>query len=145
MLEKLDNDYKEALRNKESLKVTVLRTIKANIKLRAIDKKTDLTEEEITEVISKEIKQRKDSITEFTKASRMDLVTKEQEELDLLMIYMPKQLTSEELDKIIEEVFTKVNPTSSKEIGQVMKEITPLVKGKTDMKLLMDIIKNKLS
>lgn len=143
MLEKLDNDYKIAFKNKEMVKVTVLRTIKSNIKLKAIDKKRDLEEEEIIEVITKEIKQRKDSINEYTKASRFDLVTKEQEELDILNEYLPKQLTACELDEIITSVFNKVNPTSSKEIGLVMKEITPLVKGKTDMKELMDIIKNK--
>ena len=144
MIEQIETDYKAALKNKETLKVTVLRTIKANIKLKEIDKKDKLTEEELVMVVSKEIKQRKDSIEEFTKANRMDLVEKEEAELNILTAYMPTQLTSEELDKIIDEVFGKVNPTSSKEIGMIMKEITPLVKGKTDMKELMNIIKNRL-
>lgn len=145
MKDRLNVEYKEALLNKDSNKVMILRTIKSNVKLREIDKKSELTEEEIIEVVSKEIKQRKDSINEFSKANRMDLVDKEQAELDILMAYMPVQLRKEELDVIIEEVFSNVNPTSTKDIGNVMKEITPLVKGKTDMKELMDIIKCKLS
>lgn len=145
MIERLDNDYKDSLKAKDSLKVMVLRTIKSNIKLKTLDKKSDLTEEEITDIIGKEIKQRKDSITEFNKANRLDLVEKEQNELNILMEYMPTQLSEEELNEIISKVFDLVNPTSSKDIGNVMKEITPLVKGKTDMKVLMEIIKGKLS
>lgn len=145
MIEKLENDYKVALKSKDSLKVMVLRTVKSNLKLKALDKKSELNDEEITEVISKEIKQRKDSIVEFNKANRTDLVEKEQKELDILINYMPVQLTDNELGGIISEVFLKIKPSSSKDIGLIMKEITPLVKGKTDMKELMEIIKSKLN
>lgn len=88
---------------------------------------------------------RNDSITEFKKANRLDLVTKTEEEIEVLKKYLPEQLSIEEIDKIIDEVFEIVKPESQKDFGKIMKEIMPKVKGKADMKLISDKIKEKLN
>ena len=87
---------------------------------------------------------RNDSITEFSKANRTDLVEQYQKEITLLEGYMPEQLSIEEINKIIDEAFTKVNPTSSKDMGLIMKEVSPKLKGKADMSNVSTIIKEKL-
>ena len=88
---------------------------------------------------------RNDSISEFEKAGRQDLADKTKEEVTILNDYLPKQLTAEEVNAIIDEAFAKINPTSGKDMGLIMREVTPLLKGKTDMKQVSEIIKNKLN
>ena len=143
--DRIMNDLKEAMKNKDSFKLGVIRMVKGAIQLEKINKKRDLTDEEVIDVISKQIKLRKDSINEFSKAGRTDLVETTEKEVDILNEYMPEQLSIEEVNKIIEEVFAKINPTSQKDMGLIMKEVTPKVKGKTDMGEVSKIIKEKLS
>ena len=118
---------------------------KGAIQLEAINKKKELTDEDVVAVISKQIKMRNDSIAEFTKAGRTDLAEQNQKEIEILNKYMPEQLSLEEVNKIIEEAFAKVNPTSSKEMGLIMKEVSPKLKGKADMRQVNAIIKDKLA
>lgn len=143
--DRIMNDLKESMKNKDSFKLSVIRMVKGAIQLEKINKKRDLTDEEVIDVISKQIKLRKDSINEFTKAGRNDLVENTQKEVEILNEYMPEQLSSEEVNKIIDEAFAKVNPTSQKDMGLIMKEVTPKVKGKSDMGEVSRIIKEKLS
>ena len=143
--DRIMNDLKEAMKNKDSFKLSVIRMLKGAIQLEKINKKRDLTDEEVIDVISKQIKLRKDSINEFTKAGRNDLVENTQKEVEILNEYMPEQLSSEEVNKIIDEAFLKLNPTSSKDMGLIIKEISPKVKGRTDMGEVSKIIKDKLS
>ena len=143
--DRIMNDLKEAMKNKDSFKLGVIRMVKGAIQLEKINKKRDLTDEEVIDVISKQIKLRKDSINEFTKAGRTDLVETTEKEVEILNEYMPEQLSMEEVNKIIEEAFAKVNPTSQKGMGLIMKEVTPKVKGKADMGEVSKIIKEKLS
>lgn len=145
LLEKINNDMKDAMRNKDSFKLSVIRMVKGAIQLDQINKKRDLTEEEIIDIVNKQIKLRKDSIVEFSKANRNDLVEQNQKEIDLLINYMPKQLTEEEILKIIDEAFDLVKPTNNTFIGPIMKEVTPKVRGKADMGLVNSIIKDKLN
>ena len=109
-----------------------------------LNKKHELSDEEVIEVISKEIKSRKDSINEFKKGGREDLVEKTKSEIDILSEYLPKQLTEEELNEIIDKVFEEVKPESSKDMGKVMKELKPQVNGKADMGLVSKIVKEKI-
>ena len=88
---------------------------------------------------------RKDSIMEFAKASRDDLVEQYQKEIDILTEYMPEQLSMEDVLKIVDEVFSKINPTTQKQMGMVMKEVTPLVKGKFDMGEISKIVRDKFN
>ena len=145
LLEQLNKDMVVSMKNKDSFSLGVIRMAKGAIQLEAINKKKDLTDEDIVMVISKQIKMRNDSIQEFTKAGRLDLVEQNQKEIEILNKYMPEQLSLEEVNKIIDEAFTKVNPTSSKDMGLIMKEVSPKLKGKADMGQVNTIIKEKLS
>ena len=144
LLEQINNDMISYMKNKDSFSLGVVRMVKGAIQLEKINKKRDLTDEEVVAVIAKQIKMRNDSITEFSKATRTDLVEQYQNEITLLEGYMPEQLSIEEIKKIIDEAFTKVNPTSSKDMGLIMKEVSPKLKGKADMSNVSTIIKEKL-
>ena len=143
--DRIMNDLKEAMKNKDSFKLGVIRMVKGAIQLEKINKKRDLNDEEVIDVISKQIKLRKDSINEFEKAGRNDLADTTKKEIEVLNEYMPEQLSSEEVNKIIDEAFAKVNPSSQKDMGLIMKEVTPKVKGKADMGEVSKIIKEKLN
>ena len=137
-------DLKSAMKAQDKLKLSVIRMVESSIQMEELNKKRELTDEEVIDVISKQIKTRKDSINEFTKGGREDLVESTSKEIDILSAYLPEQLTEEEINDIIDKVFLEVKPESSKDMGKVMKAITPLVKGKADMGALSSIIKNRL-
>ncbi len=145
MVEKLKADMIEAMKNKEKDRLTVIRMVKAAMDLEHIDRKRELNDELLIDVVNKQIKMRKDSITEFEKGMRTDLILKAQEEIDILMKYLPEQLGEEEIDKIIDEIFLEVKPDGQKDMGKVMREATAKLKGKADMKLVSDKIKSRLS
>ena len=144
LLEQLNKDMVVSMKNKDSFSLGVIRMAKGAIQLEAINKKKELTDEDVVTVISKQIKMRNDSIVEFTKAGRTDLVEQNQKEIEILSKYMPEQLSSDEIDKIIQEAFEKLNPTN-KDMGLIMKEVSPKLKGKADMSLVNAIIKEKLA
>ena len=144
ILERLNSDLKDAMKNKDSFALSVIRMAKGAIQLESINKKKELSEDELVGIISKQIKLRKDSITEFEKAGRDDLVEQNKKEIEVLNKYMPEQLSLDEINKIIEEAFTKLNPTN-KDMGLIMKEVSPKLKGKADMGQVNAIIKDKLA
>ena len=144
LLEQLNKDMVVSMKNKDSFSLGVIRMAKGAIQLEEINKKKELTDEEVVAVISKQIKIRNDSITEFTKAERFDLVEQNKKEIEILSKYMPEQLSLEEVNKIIDEAFAKLNPISNKEMGLIMKEVSPKLKGKADMGQVNTIIKEKL-
>lgn len=133
LLDTINNDMKNYMKEKDSFSLGVVRMVKGAIQLESINKKKELTDEEIISVISKQIKMRKDSIVEFEKGNRQDLVEQNKKEIEILNKYMPEQLSMEEINKIIDEAFLLIKPTSSKEQGLIMKEITPKLKGRADM------------
>ena len=145
LLEQLSKDMVEAMKSKDSFTLGVIRMAKGAIQLEAINKKKDLTDEDVVSVIAKQIKMRNDSVNEFTKAGRTDLAEQNKKEIEILNKYMPEQLSSDEVHKIIDEAFAKINPTSSKDMGLIMKEVSPKLKGKADMSLVNAIIKEKLA
>lgn len=145
MYEKIKAEIVSAMKEKNTLKLQTLRGIKGDADLEHINKGVEINDELMINVLSRGIKTRKESISEFEKGGRSDLIEKTNEEITLLQSYLPAQLSKEELDKIISDVFAKVNPKSEKEMGLIMKEVTPLVKGKADMKEVSTIIKEKLS
>lgn len=145
MEERLHEDLIKAMKEKDKETLNVLRSVKAAIQLEVINNKRTCCDDLILDVISKQIKMRKDSISEFTKASRQDLVDEYQKEIDILKKYLPEQLTEDELNKIIDAVFKKVNPSSIKDLGIIMKEITPLVKNRCDMKSLNERLRSRLN
>lgn len=119
--------------------------LKSDIQMAELNKKSELTDDEIVSIVSKQIKMRKDSIKEFEKGNRNDLIEQSEQEIKILKKYLPEQLTEEEVTDIINNVFSKVNPTSSSDMGKIMGALTPLVKGKTDMVIVSKIVKEKLS
>ena len=145
MYDKIKSDIVSAMKEKDTLKLQTLRGVKGEIDLAHIDKKVEINDELVTDVLSHQIKTRKESIVEFEKGNREDLVNKTTEEINLLLSYLPEQLSEEELVKLIDEVIAKVNPSSQKDMGLVMKEVNPLVKGKADMKVVSTMIKDKLA
>ena len=145
MYETLKKAIVDAMKEKDTLKVQTLRGVKGEIDLEHINKKVEITDELVIDVISHQIKTRKESISEFEKGNRSDLIEKTNIEIELLSKYLPEQLSHDELMNLIDSVFVKVNPTSAKDMGLIMKELTPLVKGKCDMKEVSLIIKDKLS
>lgn len=144
MLEQLKKDMIEAMKNKEKARLTVIRMVKAALDKERIDKKVEITDDLLIDVVNKQIKMRNDSITEFKKANRLDLVEKTEFELEVLKKYLPEQLTTEELEKLINEIFEVVKPEGQKDMGKIMKELTPKIKGKADMKIVSELIKEKL-
>lgn len=142
--DRINEDLKTAMKEKDSFKLGVIRMIKGAMQLAKPNPREELTDDDVVGVISKQIKMRKESIKEFEKAGRDDLVTQNLKEIEILEAYMPEQLSEEELDKIIDKVFEEVKPSSVKDMGMVMKTISPLVKGKADMSLVNQKIKERL-
>ncbi|KOO43873.1 GatB/YqeY domain-containing protein [Priestia koreensis] len=145
LLERLNTDMKQAMKNKEKEKLSVIRMVKAALQNEAIKAGGDLTEEDELTVISRELKQRKDSLHEFEKAGRSDLVDKIQSELAVLEVYMPQQLTEDELTEIVKETIEEVQASSKSDMGKVMGAIMPKVKGKADGGLVNKLVLQHLS
>lgn len=143
--ERINNDMINYMKSKDSFALGVVRMVKGAIQLEKINLKRDLNDDEVVAVIAKQIKMRNDSIAEFTKANRNDLVTQYQNEIALLNKYMPEQLTEAEVNEIIDEAFAKINPTSSKDMGLIMREVSPKLKGRADMGKVNAIIKARLN
>lgn len=146
ILDQLNQDMKEAMRSKDKLRLSVIRMVKGSLQNEAIKlKKDELTAEESLTVLSREVKQRKDSLQEFEKVGRQDLADKLQEELEILLAYMPEQLSEDELKQIISQAISEVGATSKKEMGKVMGHVLPKVKGKADGGLVNKIVQQLLS
>ena len=144
LYEKMKNDLITAMKEKDKEKLTVLRMVKGAMQLEHINNKKEENEALLIDVVSKQIKMRNDSIVEFEKGGRQDLIDKTNSEIEILKDYLPKQLSEEEVDDIINKVFDEVKPTSQKDMGLIMKTATPLLKGKTDMKLVSEKIKDRM-
>ncbi len=145
MYNKIKEDIVKALKEKETLKLQTLRGIKGEVDLEHINKKVEINDDLVISILSRGIKTRRESISEFEKGNREDLINKTQEEIDLLQTYLPAQLSEDEINKILDEAFNKVNPTSAKEMGLIMKEVTPQLKGKADMGKVSALIKERLN
>ncbi len=146
MLEKITKDIVESMKNKDTLRLQTLRMLKGSIDLERINKKLDkVSDDDIVVIIGKQIKTRKESIAEFEKGNRQDLIDKTNEEIKILEEYMPEQLSEDEINNIIETIIKEVNATSIKDMGSVMREASAKLKGKADMSLVSSIIKSKLS
>ena len=143
-LEKIEMDLKAAMKEKNEIKLGTLRMLKAAIKNKEIDKKQPLTETEILDVIQKQVKQRKDSMTEFEKAGREDLLKKEKAETEILLQYLPQQLNEAELKTIIEKAIQNTGAKTKADIGKIMKEVMPQIAGRSDGKQVNLIVSQLL-
>ncbi len=145
MFDRIKNDMIKAMKEKDKFKLSVIRMIKASIDKERIDKKIEITDEVVIDVLAKELKTREESKLEFSKAGRTDLVEDLDKEIEIIKEYLPEPLTDEEIDKIITEAFKETEASSIKDMGKVMKIVTPKVKGRCDMKDVSSKIKAKLS
>ena len=146
LLERLNNDMKQAMKNKEKDKLSVIRMVKASLQNEAIKiGSSELSEEQELTVLSREVKQRKDSLHEFDKAGREDLVDKLRTELSIVELYMPKQLSDEEVSDIVKETIAETGATSKADMGKVMAAIMPKVKGKADGSLVNKLVQQHKS
>lgn len=145
MIEKLNQDLVVAMKSGDKVKLSVIRGIKGALQLEVINNKKEINDELFISVVSKQIKMRDDSIKEFQKGNRQDLIDSYQKEIDILKKYMPEELTDEEISRILDEVFEEVKPTGITDLGKIMKEITPKVRGRYDMSKLSMLIKEKLN
>lgn len=143
--EQLTADMKEAMKAKDTIRLNTIRMVRGAIKQQEIDGKKELTNDDVIAVISKELKMRRDSLEEFTKAGRTDLVEKTQAEIGVLTPYLPAQLTEDEIKAIVKEAIETTGAASPKDMGKVMGAIMPKVKGKADGKLVNIIVKGMLA
>ena len=142
---KINEDLKSAMKDKDKEKLSVIRMLKSAIQLAKIDLRHEPNDDEVVSIISKQIKMRKDSIAEFSKAGRDDLASQYQNEIDVLNTYMPEALSLEEVNNIIDSVFDEVKPEGMKQMGIIMKEVSSKVKGRYDMSEVSKMIKDRLS
>lgn len=148
LYETISNDMKEAMKAHDKDSLNTIRLLKSAIDMYLVNNKMErnsCSDEIVIDIVSKQVKTYKESIEEFKKGNRQDLVDKLLKEIDLLSKYLPKQLTEEEINSEIDKVFDKVKPTSMKDMGLIMKELTPIFKGKADMKTVNEIVRSKLN
>ena len=143
--EQLANDMKEAMKAKEKERLAVIRMVRGAIRQLEIDGKTELDDEAVIAVISKEVKMRKDSIVDFQKGGRDDLVAQNEAEIAFLMPYLPKQLTEDEVRELVKEAVEKTGASSPKDMGKVMGALMPKVKGRADGKMVNQLVKEALN
>lgn len=130
--DKLMEEFKSSMRNKDTIRKNTVTMVRAAIKQREVDERIELGDEEVLEIISKQLKEKKMAIEEFRKGNRQDLVELTEAEMSILLEYLPKQLTEEEVEQIVRETIDEIGATSLKEIGIIMKAVMPKVKGKAD-------------
>lgn len=144
--EKILNDYKEAMKSRDSLKSSVLSFLRADMLNQATaKKKNNLDDPEIIAVIKKQIKQRQDSIEQFTKGMRLEMAEKEKKELEMLKVYLPAELSAEQIKALIEEAVIATGASGMKDMGRLMKELTVKIAGGADGKLVSDLVRQRLS
>jgi uncharacterized protein len=142
--ETIDTDIKHALKSGAKDKLSTLRMLSAALKNKQIDKRRPLTEEEVAETVRSLIKQRKDSIEQFGKGGRQDLVEKETAEVAVLEIYLPQQMSREELEVLVRDAVAQTGAQGAKDMGKVMKALIPMVGGRADGKLVSELVKHAL-
>ncbi len=142
--DKIDNDVKEALKSGAKDKVSTLRMLNAALKNKQIDKRRPLSDDEVVETVRSLIKQRKDSIEQFTKGGRQDLVDKETAEVTVLEGYLPQQLSREEVASMVRDVIAQTGAQGAKDMGKVMKALIPVIAGRADGKLVSELVKHAL-
>ena len=144
MNNKIAEDLKQAMKSGDKFRLSVLRMLKSALQLESISKKHELNDDEVMNVIKKQVKTRKDSIEEFKKYNKTEEVTKLEQEIEILNAYLPEEMSEEEIAKVIDEVFNELNPTSMKDMGGVMKELNARITN-ADMSLVSKLVKERLS
>ncbi len=145
MKEDLLNALKEAMKQKDELKKDTITMLRAAILQVEKDNKKQLNQSEMEAIVAKQIKSRKESLEDFKKANRDDLVEKIEKEIKILEVYLPEQLTKDQLKKLISEAIEKTGAATPRDMGKVMQEIKPKIAGKADGKQVSDLVKEMLA
>ena len=144
MKERIMTDLKNAMKNQNKDLLNVVRMIKGAIQLEEINLKRELNDEEVISVIAKQIKIRKETLNELENSDRVELINQNKKEIEMLEKYMPVMMSEDEINKVLDEVFAEVNPTSQPDIGKVMGKVSPLLKGKADMSLVNKLVRERI-
>ena len=142
--EQLFADLKTAMKEKDAIRKDTIQLIRSGILQIEKDNKVELDDEGVVEVVAKQLKSRRDSLPDFEKSGREDLIEKLNKEIEVLLSYLPVQLTEDEIQKIVEEAITETGAATIKEMGKVMGIVTPKVKGRADMKIVGSFVKKML-
>ena len=143
--ERLMEDMKVFMRNKETLKKSVITMIRASVKQKEVDDRVDVNDDDVIELIAKQLKQRKDALVEFEKAERDDLIAQTKAEIEILASYLPQQLTDEELEAVVRDAVAEVNAQSVKDMGKIMGKVMAVAKGRVDGKRINEMVKKVLN
>ena len=143
--DKLTEDLKQAMRQRDEQRRSTLRLVMAAIKNAEIEKRRELEEGELLAIIAKEAKQRHESIDQFERGGRQDLADREEAELQILLAYLPEQLSREEIEAQARQIIAEVGAASPAQMGQVMRRLMPLMQGKADGKLVSQVVKELLA
>ena len=145
MYEKINEDLKNAMKEKDTFKLSVLRMLKSALQLEQIAKKHELDDNEVSAVLKKQVKVRKDSLEEYKKYDKAELVESLEKEIAILAAYLPEEMNKEDITKVVEDAINEVKPTSMKDMGLVMKKVNELLVGKNaDMSLVSKLVKEKI-
>ena len=140
--DKLMEDYKTSIKNKDTIRKNTVILIRSAIKQREVDERIELSDEQILDIISKQLKEKKMAILEFQKGNRQDLVDLTNSEINILLEYLPKQLTQEEVDNIVKDTISEIGANSAKDIGLIMKSVMPKVEGMADGNMVNKAVRN---
>ena len=143
--EQLNDAMKQAMKAHDSLRLAAVRMIRSAIQNREIDLKRELDDQGVIDVISSMVKQRRESIRLYQKGNRQDLVEKENSELDILTGFLPVQLSAAEIGELVTQVIRETGVMNIKDMGRIMKALTPLTAGRADGKMVSDIVRKQLS
>jgi len=143
--ERLMEDLKDSMKSKDKVRKDTITMIRAAIKQKEVDERRELSDDDILDIIAKQLKEKRMAIEEFRRGQREDLVQLTEQEMDILLDYLPKQLSEEELEAIVLETIKEINAQSIKDIGNIMKAVMPKVKGRADGNMVNKIVRKILN
>ena len=145
MMENVAKDLTSAMKEQDKFTLSVLRMLKSALQLEKISKKHDLTDDEVITVVKRQVKTRKDSMSEYEQYNKMEEVENLKKEIEVLSKYLPPELSNEEIEKVLDDIFAEIKPESIKDMGKIMKEATAKLGNAADMSLVSSLVKEKLS
>lgn len=145
LIDNINSDVTNAMKNRNTFNLSVLRMLKSALQTEKISKKHDLSDDEVVTVIKRQVKLRKDSIDEYTKYNRLDEVESLNNEISVLSKYLPEEMPLEEIEKVLDEVFAEEADLSIKSMGGIMKKLTPILGAKADMKKVSELVRSRLT
>lgn len=143
MFDKINEELKNSLKSGDKFKLSVLRMVKSALQLEAINKKNELSDEDVLTVLKRQVKQRNDSLSEFERLGKVEAAEDLRKEIEIISAYLPEEASIEQINTVIDEAFKELNPTSMKEMGLVMKYVTDHLKN-ADMTKVSQIVKERL-